>query len=77
MAINFTTILPGGDFETFSIPHNPEDGSLQGRLLLAVDAAGRLDSLQPHGQRRRGKRASAHHLHPGCCRHQSKSSVSS
>ena len=43
MAINFTTILPGGDFETFSIPHNPEDGSLQGRLLLAVDAAGRLE----------------------------------
>ena len=43
MAINFTTILPGGDFKTFSIPHNPEDGSLQGRLLLAVDAAGRLE----------------------------------
>ena len=34
---------PQGDFETYRIPPNPDDGALQGRLLIQVAASGRLE----------------------------------
>ena len=43
MPINLINTLPSGGFETFRILRDPEDGSLQGRLLLSVDASGRLE----------------------------------
>ena len=43
MPVHVTDSLPGGDFDTFRIPPNPEDGSLQGRLLIQVAASGRLE----------------------------------
>ena len=43
MAVHFLDSLPGGDFESYQIPHNAEDGSLQGRLLIQVAASGRLE----------------------------------
>ena len=43
MPINLINTLPSGGFETLSILRDPEDGSLQGRLLLSVDASGRLE----------------------------------
>ena len=43
MVVNFLESLPGGDFESYQIPHNTEDGSLQGRLLIQVAASGRLE----------------------------------
>lgn len=42
-AVHLLNTLPGGKFETYQIPPNPDDASLQGRLLLAVDASGRLE----------------------------------
>ena len=43
MVVNFLESLPGGNFESYQIPHNTEDGSLQGRLLIQVAASGRLE----------------------------------
>ena len=43
MPVHVTDSLPGGDFDTFRIPPNQEDGSLQGRLLIQVAASGRLE----------------------------------
>ena len=43
MPINLINTLPSGGFETFRILRDPEDGSLQGRLLLSVDASGCLE----------------------------------
>ena len=34
---------PRGDFETYRIPPNPDDGALQGSLLIQVAASGRLE----------------------------------
>lgn len=43
MPVTFLDSMPGGDFDTYRIPHNTEDGSLQARLLIQVTAAGRLE----------------------------------
>ena len=43
MPLNVVDSLPAGDFDSYRIPRNLEDGALQGRLLLAVDASGRLE----------------------------------
>ena len=43
MHINVLEAQPGGQFQNYRIPPDPEDGSLQGRLLLAVGASGRLE----------------------------------
>ena len=43
MLVHVSDALPGGDFETYRIPPNPDDGSLQGRLLIQVSASGRLE----------------------------------
>ena len=43
MPVNVLDSLPAGDFDSYRIPRNLEDGALQGRLLLAVDASGRLE----------------------------------
>ena len=43
MPVNLTNTRPSGEFETYRIQASTDDGSLQGRLLLAVDASGRLE----------------------------------
>ena len=43
MLVNLTNTRPSGEFETYRIPASTDDGSLQGRLLLAVDASGPLE----------------------------------
>ena len=43
MHINVLEAQPGGQFNNYRIPPIPDDGSLQGRLLLAVGASGRLE----------------------------------
>ena len=43
MPLHVSDALPGGDFETYRIPPNPDDGALQGRLLIQVAASGRLE----------------------------------
>ena len=43
MPVHVLDSLPGGDFDTYRIPPNQEDGSLQGRLLIQVAASGRLE----------------------------------
>ena len=43
MPVNLTNTRPSGEFETYRIPASTDDGSLQGRLLLAVDASGLLE----------------------------------
>ena len=43
MPVHVLDSLPGGDFDSYRIPPNQEDGSLQGRLLIQVAASGRLE----------------------------------
>ena len=43
MHISALEAQPGGQFDNYHIPPSPDDGSLQGRLLLAVGASGRLE----------------------------------